>query len=208
MKVLIADNHPTVRRLLTEIVESDPELVVVGEAANGDEVLELAHTLDWDVAVLDYFVMRRGGLDLLPMLHREFVGRSVLVLSSEDAMRAEQVLEAGAAGYLNKDNAPDELVWAIHRAATGSVSVTPAVAEQMAWRSRASRERLPHEELSDSEYRVFWLLASGLRIGPIAQRLGLEPGIVSQYLTRARCTLGVNNDAELRRYALLNQLVA
>lgn len=208
MKILIADDHPIIRQVLKEIVASEPEMFVAGEAKDGDETLAMAHSIDWDVAVLDFSMPGCSGFDLLAQLRHDFPQRPVLILNSdEEALRAEQVLKAGGAGYLSKGSAPAELADAIRSAAVGGVHVTPAIAEVLALRLAEAASQPPHERLSDREYRVMWLITSGKRIDQIAEELALRPSAVKNCRTRVLRKLGLHNDAELVQYALQHQLI-
>ena len=133
MRILIADDHAVVRRGLKEILASEDDMEVVGEAKNGDEALELVRTLDWDVAVLDFSMPGRSGVELIKEIKRRHPGRPVLVLSvlPEEA-HAAQVFKAGGAGYINKESAGEELTAAIRKVANGGKYVSAAFAEKLA----------------------------------------------------------------------------
>ncbi len=208
MRILIADDHPIVRHGLKQVLASDPDLVVVGEATNGDEALELARTLDWDLAILDFSMPGRSGFDLLDDMRREFPGRPVLVLSIHaEQLHAARVLKAGGAGYITKESAPQELTKAVRKVAGGGKYVSPALAELLASELASDTGRQLHERLSDREYRVMWLLATGKQINEIAKEMVLRPSTVSTYRTRILRKLGLRNNAELVHYAVRQQLV-
>ncbi|HXN15625.1 MAG TPA: response regulator transcription factor, partial [Usitatibacter sp.] len=162
VRVLIADDHPVVRQGLKHMLNADPEVSVVGEARDGDEAFQMAHDVDWDVAVLDYSMPGRGGVDLLNDVRHDYPGRPVLILSiyPEDP-HGLRALKAGAAGYLTKESAGEELAAAVKKVASGGRYVSASLAEKLASRLMPEQERPPHERLSDREYRVMWLLASG-----------------------------------------------
>ena len=162
VKVLIADDHPVVRHGLKMMLSSDPELEVVGEARDGDEAFEKAHSVEWDVAVLDYSMPGRGGVELLADVKHDYPEKPVLILSiyPEDP-HGLRALKAGAAGYISKESAGDELTAAVKKVATGGRYISPALAEKLALRLTPEQERPPHERLSDREYRVMWMLATG-----------------------------------------------
>ncbi len=208
MRILIADDHPIVRHGLKQVLASDPDLVVVGEATNGDEALELARTLEWDLAILDFSMPGRSGFDLLDDMRREFPGRPVLVLSIHaEQLHAARVLKAGGAGYITKESAPQELTKAVRKVAGGGKYVSPALAELLASELASDTGRQLHERLSDREYRVMWLLATGKQINEIAKEMVLRPSTVSTYRTRILRKLGLRNNAELVHYAVRQQLV-
>lgn len=209
MRILIADDHPIVRRGLRQIIEAEPEHVVVGEAANGDEVLALAQSVEWDLAILDYAMPGRCGLELLGDFRERFPGKPVLILSMyEEELHAAPVLAAGGAGFISKESAARDLGTAIRRVAEGGRYVSEAFGEALA--SGVAQERLgpPHQRLSDREYRVMWLLASGAQVNDIARDLQLHPSTVSTYRARVLSKLGVDNNAELVRYAIRQQLIS
>ncbi len=208
MRILIADDHAVVRRGLKEILASEPDMDVVGEAKNGDEALELVRTLDWDVAVLDFSMPGRSGVELIKEIKRRHPGRPVLVLSvlPEEA-HAAQVFKAGGAGYINKESAGEELTAAIRKVANGGKYVSAAFAEKLATDLAPNAEKPLHESLSDREYRVMWLLASGKQINQIATEMFLSPSTVSTYRARILKKLALTDNAALVRYAVKHQLI-
>ena len=208
MRVLIADDHPVVRQGLKQILMSDPDVVVSGEAKDGDETLDLARRVDWDVAIIDFSMPGVHGLDLIGEIKREFPTRPVLVLSMHpEGVHATRVLKAGGAGYLNKESAAQELNAAIRKVAGGGKYLSPALSERLALDLALESRKPPHESLSDHEYRIMWLLASGKAIGQIAREMSLSPSTVSTYRTRILKKLGLSSNAELVRYAVSHCLV-
>lgn len=207
MRILIADDHPLVRQGLRQILASEPDMTLAGEATSGTEVLELGRTVEWDVAILDFSMPEPSGFELLSLLKREFPARPLLVLSMypEDA-RATRVLKAGAAGYITKQCAPLDLVAAIRKVAAGGKYVSPALAEQLASELTSGGKPL-HEKLTDREFRVMWLLASGRTIGQIAKEMSLGPSTVSTFRSRILKKLEVSTTADLVRYAVRHGLV-
>lgn len=208
MKVLIADDHPVVRHGLKQILATDADMTVVGEAKNGNEAMELARRLEWDVAVLDYSMPGRSGLELLAEIKREFPQRPVLVLSMHpEELHARRVLKAGGAGYMNKESAGEELAAAIRKVVTGGKYVSASLAERLAVELAPEAQKPPHETLSDREYRVMWMLASGKPINRIAKEMFLSPSTVSTYRVRILRKLGLTSNAELVQYAVKHQLI-
>ena len=208
MKILIADDHPVVRHGLKQILAADPEMTVVGEAKNGTEALELARKLDWDVAILDYSMPGRNGLDVLNEMKREFPQRPVLILSMHpEELHARRVLKAGGAGYMNKDSAGEELAGAIRKVVNGGKYVSLSLAEKLAVELAPDSQKPPHETLSDREYRVMWLLASGKPIKRIAKEMFLSPSTISTYRIRILRKLGLGTNAEMVHYAVKHQLI-
>src|SRR5213596_4413106 len=175
MRILIADDHAVVRRGLREILASEHDMDVVGEAKNGDEALELVRKLDWDVAVLDFSMPGRSGVELIKEIKRRHPGRPVLVLSMlPEEAHAAQVFKAGGSGYINKESAGEELTAAIRKVANGGKYVSANFAEKLATDLAPDAEKPLHESLSDREYRVMWLLASGKQINQIAAEMFLS----------------------------------
>jgi len=208
MKVLIADDHPVVRHGLKQILSAHPDVVVVGEAKNGNEALELARKLDWDVAVMDYSMPGRSGLELLTEIKREFPQRPVLVLSMHpEEVHARRVLKAGGAGYMNKESAGEELAAAIRKVVGGGKYVSASLAEKLAVELAPDSQKPPHETLSDREYRVMWLIASGKPINRIGKEMFLSPSTISTYRVRILRKLGLGTNAELVHVAVKHQLI-
>lgn len=208
MKILIADDHPVVRHGLKQLLANEPDMVVVGAAENGLEALELMGKLEWDVAVLDYSMPGRSGLDLIKEIKRQHPDRPVLILSilPED-VHAAQVYKAGGAGYLQKESATEELTAAIRKVVKGGKYVSPTFAEKLASGLAFNVDKPLHESLSDREYRVMWLLASGKHINEIAAELFLSPSTISTYRARILKKLMVTDNAALVRYAIEQQLI-
>ncbi|MDA8432186.1 MAG: response regulator transcription factor [Nitrospiraceae bacterium] len=207
IRILVADDHRIVREGLKQILAENPDMTVTDEASNGQEVLTKIRKTECDVVLLDISMPGRSGLDILKQLKTERPRLSVLVLSmySEEqyAMRA---LRAGAAGYMTKESAPDELIDAIRKVSTGRKYISPSVAEKMAF-SLADDERPPHENLSDREYQVMCMIASGKTIKAIADELSLSVKTVSTYRTRILEKMKMKNNAELTHYSIQNRLV-
>jgi DNA-binding NarL/FixJ family response regulator len=208
VKVLIADDHPVVRQGLKMMLSADPQVDVVGEARDGDEAFDMAHKVDWDVAVFDYSMPGRGGVELLSDVKHDYPERPVLILSiyPEDP-HGLRALKAGAAGYISKETAGEELVAAVKKAAAGGRYVSPALAEKLASRLTPEQARPPHERLSDREYRVMWLLASGKTLHQIADDMHLSPSTVSTYRGRILKKLGLNTNVDLVHYAMKHRLI-
>jgi len=208
MRVLIADDHPVVRHGLKQILASESNLSVVGEAKNGNEALEMARQLDWDVAVVDYSMPGMSGLELLKQFKREHPNRPVLILSMyPEEVHATRVLKAGAAGYLNKASACEELAHAIRKIAGGGKYISPSLAEKMVFELGPDAQKPLHEELSDREYRVMWLLASGKQVKQIAKEMFLSASTISTYRSRIFRKLQLTSNAGLVRYAIKHQLM-
>jgi len=207
MNVLIADDHPVVRQGLRQILAAEPDMTLVGEATNAGETLDIARRVPWDVIILDYSMPGRSGLDLLKEIRQSYPQRQILVLSMhpEDST-AVSVLRAGAAGYISKECASEELTVAIRKAIGGKKYVSASLAERLALELEGGLEKLPHQALSDREYRVMWMIASGKSIKEIAGDLALSSNTISTYRARILKKLAVKNNAGLVRYALRHRL--
>ena len=208
MKVLIADDHPVVRQGLRQMLAVESDLTVVGEARNGQEVVELSRRVPWEVAVLDYNMPGKNGLELIKELRQRYPGRAVLVLSMYPEDRyAVRALKAGAAGYLTKQSAPAQLLSAIRQVQQGRKYVTPAVAEELAQNVDRDTEQPLHQTLSNREFQTLCMIASGKSLTDIANQMSLSVKTVSVYRARILEKMRLKNNAELTHYAIKNQLV-
>jgi two-component system, NarL family, invasion response regulator UvrY len=195
VRILIADDHPVVRIGIRGVLSEIPNTEVTGEAANGHEVLEKVQSQDFDIILLD-ISMPGNGLDVLKELKRIKPDQKVLVLSIyPEEQYAVRAIKAGAAGYLTKDSAPDELMNAIKR-------ISPALAEHLASEMEHDSERPAHDVLSDREFQVMRLIAQGKTVKKAAEELGLSAKTVSTYRTRVLDKLQMKNTNEMIRYAI------
>jgi len=208
IRILIADDHSIVRQGLKQIVSECPGMVVAGEAASGQEVLELVRKRDFDVAIVDIAMPGRGGLEILRDLKAGKPSLKVMVLSMySEEQYAIRSFRDGASAYLTKASAPDELVQAIRTVAKGKRYITPSVAERMATYIEVDSERPPHERLSDREHQVLVLLGSGRSVGEIAGELSLSVKTISTYRARILEKTGMETNAQLIKYAVQHDLV-
>lgn len=208
LKVLIADDHPVVREGLKQIVTETQDMVVAGEANNGQEVLNKIREGDYDVIVLDITMPGRNGMDVLRQLRSERPRLPVLMLSIHpEEQYALRALRAGASGYLTKESAPDELLVAIRKVSWGGKYISSSLAEKLAFKLEVGREQAPHETLSDREYQVMCRIASGKTVMEIAQELSLSEKTISTYRSRILEKMEMKNNAELTYYAIKNGLV-
>ena len=208
IKILIADDHAIVREGLKQIVADTPDMVVAGEAADGPQVLELVRKDDWDVVVLDIAMPGRGGVDILKQLKNEKPGLPVLILSMyPEEQYAVRCLRAGASGYLTKESAPDELVTAVQKVVSGGKYVSSLLAERLAFELEIDTEKPLHEALSDREYQVMCMMASGKTVTEIADNLSLSVKTISTYRSRILEKMDMKSNAELMHYAIKHGLV-
>jgi len=209
IRILIADDHPVVREGLKGIIARASDMEVAGEALNGQEVLQKVADQEWDLVVLDIGMPGRDGLDILRDVHRAKPEIPVLILSvypeEQVAMRA---LKAGAAGYMNKETAPKELVNAIRKICGGGKYVSASLAEQLAASLDENNQSAPHEVLSNREFQVLRLLAAGKEAREIADALFISVKTVRTYRDRILEKLNLNNEVELAHYAIQHQLLA
>ena len=208
IRVLIADDHTIVREGLKQLLSAANDLTVIGEAQNGQEVLRQVRADDFDVLLLDMSMPGKSGIELIKQVHNEKPKLRILVLSMhEEEQYAVRALKAGAAGYLTKESASDQLVAAIRKVAAGGVFISSAVGEQLALGAMAQTEGPPHTALSDREYQVFEMLVRGTSVTDIADRLNLSVKTVSTHKARIMQKMNMTNQAELIRYAISHRLV-
>lgn len=208
IRVLLADDHAMVRTGLKEILADTGDITVTGEAANGHEVVAAIRAQDYDVVVLDMSMPGRGGIELIKQVKSEKPRLRVLVLSMHSEQQyAVRALKAGASGYLTKDSAADQLVAAIRRIAGGGAYVSPETAERLALDLNPADEAPPHTLLSDREYQVFEMIATGKSLTDIADRLKLSVKTVSTHKTRIMRKMGADNQTDLIRYAIRHKLI-
>ena len=207
-RILMADDHPIVRRGLRQILSEDPGITEVGEATTAMDVVRLLRESKWDAVILDVNLPDRSGLDILREIRERSPTLPVLILSMhpEDQF-AVRVLKAGASGYLNKDSAPDELLKAVRRILGGNRYISPTLAEQLAVALTDDSDKPPHERLSDREYLVLCRIASGRTVTEIAEELQLSVKTISTYRTRILDKMSLRTSAELTSYAVRNGLV-
>jgi len=208
IRILIADDHAILRRGLKEILVDELKDAIFAEAGNAQQVLTDVRKQVWDLVILDITMPGRSGLDLLRDLKQLQPELPVLVLSMHpEDQYAKRVLRSGAAGYMNKETAPKELVTAIRKVLAGGRYVSAALAEKLASDLSADSARLPHERLSDREFEVLRMIASGKTVSQIAEELHLSVTTVSTHRARILEKMDMANNAELMRYAMINALI-
>lgn len=208
LKILIADDHAIVRQGLKQILADIPDLAVVDEASSGNEVLSKVRTNAYDVLILDISMPGLSGLDVLKQLKSEKPDINVLMLSMHpEEQYAIRALKAGAAGYLTKESAPEELIAAIKKVSIGRKYVTASLAEKLAFDLEERSERPSHEYLSDREFQVLCLIASGKTVKEIAEVMFLSIKTISTYRSRILEKMNMKTSAELTHYAIKNGLI-
>jgi two-component system invasion response regulator UvrY len=208
IRVAVIDDHAVVREGLKRIISENPGMVVTAEAGDGYEAIKILQNAPCDVVLLDITMPNKSGLDVLKQLHAESPRLPVLVLSmhSEDQY-AVRVLRAGAAGYLTKESAPAKLVQAIRKVVRGGKYVSSTLAEKLVLDLDSDNSKAPYETLSDREYQVLCMIASGKTVTMIAEELALSVKTISTYRVRIIEKLNMKNNAELTRYAIKEGLV-
>ncbi|OWW20922.1 response regulator transcription factor [Noviherbaspirillum denitrificans] len=209
IRILIADDHAIVREGLKQILADTRDMVVAGDAENGNDAIKLARRGDSDVLLLDISMPDKSGIEVLKQVKKESPKLAVLMLSMHrEDQYAIRSLKAGAAGYLNKQSAPAELVDAIRQVAAGKKYISPALAQELANQvGDENRETPPHETLSDREYQTLVMIASGKTVSDIAAELTLSVKTISMYRSRLLQKMKMRHNAELTHYAIKNHLV-
>lgn len=208
IRILVADDHAVVRRGVRDILAEQPDMEVQGEAQNALEVLQLLRKQAWDVVILDINMPGRSGLEILGEIKERHPQLPVLVLSAHsEEQYAVRLFKAGAVGYLTKESAPELLIQAVRKVHGGGRYVSPGLAERLAATLARDSDRPLHECLTDREFQVLCLIASGRTVTEIADELTLSVKTVSTYRTRLLQKMKLRTNAELTHYAVRNDLV-
>ncbi len=208
IRILVADDHAIVRKGIEQIIEETSDIVVADQACNGQEVLEKVSKNDFDLVLLDISMPGRDGLEILKELKSRNPKLNVLMLSMyPEEQYAVRALKSGASGYLTKESAADELIAAIRKVSSGHKYVSVALAEKLASELAAPGDRPLHETLSDREYRIMCMLASGKGQTEIADELSLSIKTVNTYRARLLKKMNMKKNAEITRYAIENKLL-
>jgi two-component system, NarL family, invasion response regulator UvrY len=208
MRILIADDHAILRKGLKEILLEEYPSAYIEEVGDADTLFKKTLNSEWDVIITDLSMPGRSGLEALREIKQYSPKIPVLVLSiyPEDQY-ATRVLKAGASGYINKDTAPTELVKAVQRVLQGRKYITTSIAEKLANNLSMDTDKAAHELLTDREFDVMKLLASGKPVLEIAKILSLSPTTISTYRARILEKMNLKNNSDLTRYALNNGLI-
>jgi DNA-binding NarL/FixJ family response regulator len=208
MRILLVDDHTVVRRGLKQILAEEFKRAVFGEARNAQEALDLVGTAPWNIVVLDITLPGRSGLDVMREIKKQRPRLPVLVLSIHPENQfAVRVLKLGAAGYMTKESAAEELVQAVKKVLAGGRYVSRPLAETLATNLSSDAAKPPQELLSDREFQVLRLIAAGRIVSEIARELALSVKTISTYRGRILEKMGLRNNAELMHYAMQHQLV-
>ncbi len=208
IRIVLADDHTIVRDGLKQLLGAADGLEVVGEASNGHEVIERVRALDFEVLLLDMSMPGKSGIELIKQVFSEKPKLRILVLSMhEEHQYAVRAIRAGAAGYLTKESASRQLVEAIRKVAAGGAFISAEVAQQLALGAMPDAKGPLHGALSDREYQIFRMIASGKSISDIAERLNLSVKTVSTHKSNILQKMNMTTQADLIRYALTHRLV-
>ena len=208
LRILIADDHAIIRRGLKQILLEEYPSAVIEEVNDAEGVIKKTGSDEWDIIISDLSMPGRSGLDVVQHVKQNFSKLPVLILSIHpEEQYAIRVLKAGAAGYLSKDAATEELVKAVQRVLQGRKYISPAIAEKMADELDLDISKPPHEVLSDREFDVFKMIAAGQTVSEIAEQLSLSITTVSTYRARIMVKMDMKTNAELTRYALEKKLI-
>lgn len=207
LKILIADDHAIVRQGLKQIVAGHEDMSVAAEASSGSEAIQKTRETEPDIVLLDISLGDRHGIDVLKQLRREFPKLKILMLSMfSEEQYAVRAIKAGAAGYLNKQSAPAELITALNVVARGRRYVTPDIAELLADSVNEEQSDLPHKTLSDREFQTLLHIAAGTSPTEIAQTMSISIKTFNVYRARILEKMQLKNNVELTRYVLENSL--
>ncbi len=208
-KVMIADDHEVVRKGLKTILQETNDLTVVAEVSNGNEVLTKLQEIEIDVLVMDFDMPEKNGLDTLKEVKILYPKLPVIILSifSEEHF-GTRFLKAGAAGYLRKSTASNLLVEAIRKVSKGGNYISPTLADKLVAGLNVDQTKDAHESLSDREFQVFRLLASGKKLKDIGEELCLSVHTISTYRSRILKKMDLNNNADLVTYAIQNKIIS
>ena len=208
LRILIADDHTVVRKGLRQILLDEFPGAYIEEVADGGELIKHVMTGKWDVVVSDLSMPGRSGLDALQQIKLSLPDLPVLILSIHpEEQYALRALKSGAAGYLSKDTAPEELVKAVQKVLLGKKYISQAIAEKLANTFSADASTLPHESLSDREFDVMKFLANGKSVSEIAETLSLSVTTVSTYRARIMTKMNLKTNSDLTKYSIENSLI-
>lgn len=208
IRILIADDHPIVREGYKKILTSQSDMDVTGEAGNGQEVLDLIQKKDFELILLDISMPGRSGLEILKELRSRKPHLPVMILSIyPEEQYAVRAFRDGASGYLTKASTPKELISAIRKVSQGGRYVTEALAEKLTYFLHGDADKVPHEKLSDREYQVMLLIASGKTVTQIADELCLSVKTISTYRRHILEKMQFTTNAEITMYAIQNKLL-
>lgn len=208
IKVLVADDHSIIRKGLKQILDDTEDMRVTGEAESGIQVIQMAQSGNYDLVLLDIMLPDKHGIEVLKQLRQNDPQLPVLILSMyPEEQYAVRSLKAGAAGYMNKQSAPAQLVTAIRQVASGKKYISTQLAEELAEGLTQGYQELAHQTLSNREYQTLCLMASGKKLSEMAKIMSLSPKTVSVYRARLLEKMKLKTNAEAIHYAITNHLI-
>jgi two-component system invasion response regulator UvrY len=209
MRILIADDHAIVRKGIRQLLVEEYPSAKIEEVGDSESLIAKANTETWDVVICDLDMPGRSGLDAMQQIRAIHPKLPVLIMSIYPGEQyARRLLKAGAAGYLSKDAATEDLAKAVRQVLLGRKYISPAVAEVIADDiGRDGTDKASHESLSNREFEIFKLIASGRSVSEIAEKLSLSSATVSTHRARILAKMNLRTNAELIRYALDNKLI-
>jgi len=208
IKILIVDDHAIVRRGIINILSSEKDIVVTGEASSFDEFNEKFSTYNFDILILDITMPGKNGLDGLIEIKQNHPDTKVIILTMHsDEEIVKRAFKTGCSAYLNKDSVPDELVRAVKYVYDGGKYIGSSLAVKLGWNDTDESNRSPHEKLSKREFQIFCLIASGNSLTDIANQLAINVKTVGTYKSRILEKMNLKSNIELTHYALKYRLV-
>lgn len=208
IKVFVADDHTLIREGIKNLIENEPDLKLVGEASNPYEIVEKCQHANPDIILLDLSMPGKSGLDVLKDIKNVSPDIKVLIMTMmPEEQFAKRTLKAGASGYITKDSSPEDILAAIRKVASGRKYVSTTLAEKLAESLDANSDKLPYDLLSDREFQIFKMIASGKKQTDIANDLSLSTSTVNTYRKRIFDKFNFKSSADLIHFAIQNKLL-
>jgi len=208
IEILIADDHPIIREGLKQILKISPDIVIKGEASNGDEVLKLLRDNKYDLILLDLSLPKKNGIEVLKEIRKKLPKLPILILSiHSDEHFIIEALRSGASGYITKDSIPEELILAIKNVYNGQTYINQKVAEKLINKIKFNKGQLPHNILSPREYQVMIKIGQGKSLKEISEELSLSVKTISTYRTRILEKMDLKTNAQIIKYVIENNLL-
>lgn len=208
IEILIADDHPIIREGLKQILKTSPDIVIKGEASNGNEVLKLLKINKYDLILLDLSLPKKNGIEVLKEIRKKLPKLPILILSiHSDEHFIIEALRSGASGYVTKDSIPEELILAIKNVYNGQTYINQKVAEKLINKIKFYKGQLPHNLLSPREYQVMIKIGQGKSLKEISEELSLSVKTISTYRTRILEKMDLKTNAQIIKYVIENNLL-
>ncbi len=208
INILIADDHAVVRKGIKQILSDESDMQVLGEASNSEEIISQLDAEQWNLIILDITMPGKSGLDSIIEIKQKKPDIKILILSMHPEEEiAISAIKSGADGYLNKESVPGELLRAVRKVISGGKYISSTLAESMIMSLQSDPTKKPHESLSEREFQVLCMLASGSTLTEIAGKLDLSIKTISTYRTRILEKLQLKSNVDITHYAIKNKLV-